>query len=281
MINARSIAASILFVGFALPAAAGVNTPVHVTVDKTAHIADLLTLLSAKTGVPIISDDTMIDTIDIADIREPGLEPMFNALTVLDPGLTWQRIYLPRKGLLPDGDLLVKQIHALKPGVKAGIVFSGPPDNAATSFVKADRGSGIAPPNGMRVAYLVTNESVRRMRLTGKWSMRSGKQVAQTPLEQAMSGLESASAALKKMSPAEQQQTLAAMRQMLSQFDPTVLAQLLPQQPAAANTDNTYTVNNRIDDYLNSIGVEVNRRGAHHPGARQLPRRLRPLLRPP
>ena len=215
-----------------LPLAAGADTPapVHVVIGKPlTPITDVLASLAKQTGQTILSDDTAVAPVDVADLQAPTLDAMLDSLKSLDAGLTWQKVYLPKDASLPSGNDLSAQVRALKTVAASGLVIA---DAAGTvSFSRRKPNSQAAAPADMRLVYLVTDEAVRAQRLTAKQADARPADVPQ-PVSPAAS-IQNAAAAFSQMTPDEQRQALPLMfqqfRAMMQGMDPSVRAGLRQQ----------------------------------------------------
>ena len=66
---------------------------VHLTVSRSSTpVADVLTALSSQTGVQIIADSSVQDTLDSADLRGVNVDEALNGLVKLVPGLSWNKV---------------------------------------------------------------------------------------------------------------------------------------------------------------------------------------------
>ena len=211
-----------------------------------------LASLSRKAGVPILTDDTVEGALAAMSVNQPGLEPALDQLKTAVPGLSWQKVYLPKDLPLPKGNALSQQVQALKALSPASLAIS---DAATQSLVSLSRKkvdpAASLPTAGMQIVYLVTNETVRTQRQASQKTTdtvsnpapaalpaplpdATGQNpVGQNTVGQAVSGLQGASEMLGRMTPDEQRQALPLMfqqfTQMMQKIDPSVRRELFQQ----------------------------------------------------
>ncbi len=208
----------------AAPTDATPNAPLHESVGKPlTPVTDVLTDLARQSGVPILFDDTVIDTLGVTTLDKPSVEGMLSALVPLGQGLSWQRVYLPQDAPLPDGTTLAAEVHALKSVAQTGLVVADPATPGALSFSKSVQSAPSAPPAGMKTVYLVTNEVVRAQRLADQ---KAAAQKQPAPVDHAVAGMQTAADDLGRMTPDEQRQAIPLMMQqmmrMFQSIDPGV-----------------------------------------------------------
>jgi hypothetical protein len=210
------------------------NAPVHVVVGKPlTPMTDVLASISKQAGVPILTDDTVVDTVGVTTIDKPSVEEMLTALVPLGQGLSWQRVELPQDGPLPSGSILSSQVRALKTIAATGLVVVDPTASSAISFSKSATATPAAPA-GMRTVYLVTNEVVRAQRLAQK-AADAKKMVADStaPVNGAVNGMSSAADDLGRMTPDQQREAIPLMfQQMMRMFqniDPAIKEEMRKQ----------------------------------------------------
>ena len=91
------------------------TAPLHLTVTKPlTPVTDVLASLSQQSGVPILADDTVVDTLGVTSIDKPTLPEMLDTITALVPAMTWQRVDLPGDAPVPDANTLSAQVRSLK-----------------------------------------------------------------------------------------------------------------------------------------------------------------------
>jgi hypothetical protein len=205
------------------------SSPIHVIVGKPlTRVTDVLADISKQSGIPILADDTVVDTLGVTTIDKPNLEDMLRALVALAPGLSWQRVYLPQDGPLPDANILSAQVRTLKAITATGLVVQEPGDRGGLTFSKEASLSPVAP-DGMRLVYLVTNETVRAQREADARTAKR-KAAAAAPVETAVNGLSSVADDFSQMSPDQQREAIPQMMQqmmrMIQSIDPGVRQEL-------------------------------------------------------
>ncbi|MBV9852273.1 MAG: hypothetical protein JO250_21610 [Armatimonadetes bacterium] len=211
----------------ALTPRAGADAPAPVTVSITkplTPISDVLAALARQTGQTILTDDTVVAPVGVADLSAPTLDAMLDSLKALDSGLTWQKVYLPKGIPLPTGNDLSAQVRTLKTVAASGLVIADTAATVSFSRKKAD----AAPPADMRLVYLVTDEAVRAQRAAAK--TEAAKPKPTTPVDQTASGMQSVASAFSQMTPDQQRQALPQMFQqfgsILQNMDPSLRAQM-------------------------------------------------------
>ena len=216
------------------PTGADATAPVHVSISKPlTPITDVLASLAKQTGQTILTDDTAVAPVGIADLQAPTLDDMLNSLKSLDAGLVWQKIYLPKDGALPTGTDLSAQVMALKSVVATGLILADPTGIVSFSRKKAD--IQVPPPADMRLVYLVSDETVRAQRKAAKEADAAAKGAGTggTPVAQATSGLQGAADIFSQMTPDQQRQALPLMfdqfRRIMQGMDPAVRDSLRQQ----------------------------------------------------
>ena len=148
--------------------------PVHVSISKPlTPITDVLASLAKQTGQTILTDDTAVAPVGIADLQAPTLDDMLDSLKSLDAGLTWHKVYLPKDAPLPTGNDLSAQVRALQAIAAIGLSSSRTPAEPSPS--PARRPTPRPPPADMRLVYLVTDEAVRAQRTAAKAAEAAAK----------------------------------------------------------------------------------------------------------
>ena len=214
----------------------------------------VLALLSKQTGVSILADDTVQGTLGAMSVNQSGLEPALNQLKAAIPGLTWQKIYLPKDAPLPKGNALSRQVRDLKALTAATLTVTDPDTKSLLSLSQTKEDAAVSAPSGMQTVYLVTNEMVRARREAAQKAAEMAQQATAAPtapivapgltppmpiqggggnVAQAVSGLQGASEMLGQMTPDEQRQALPLMfqqfGQMMQKIDPAVRREMFQQ----------------------------------------------------
>jgi hypothetical protein len=220
--------------------------PLHLTVTKPlTPVTDVLASLSKQSGVPILADDTVVDTLGVASIDKPTLPEMLDTITSLLPALTWQRVDLPGNAPLPTANALSAEVRDLKNLTGTMLSVTDPAAKTSITFARTAIDLSKAPDGTVKTVYLVTNETVRAQRLADKQADDAKKQ-AQTPLNQTVGGLQNVAAAFGQLTPDEQRTALPQMMQQFQQImrsiDPSVIQDL--RQNAAQNGGNPFGGNN-------------------------------------
>jgi len=222
-------------------------------------MAALLASLSRQAGVPILIDDTVEGTLGATAIHQPSLELALDQLKTAVPGLAWQKVALPQEAPLPKGNALSRQVRDLQALTAATLTVMDPATQSAVALSQKKLDSAASVPAGMRIVYLVTNETVRTRRQAEQKAAEMAQKATeaapnpaaaaqpmpqmppanagQGTVAQAVSGLQGASDMLGRMTPDEQRQALPMMLQqfgqMMQKIDPTVrreVAQQMMQQ---------------------------------------------------
>lgn len=195
---------------FAAPEAAA--KPVHIVVTKPlTRVTDILASLSQQTGTPILADDTVVDTLGTMSVDKPSLEEALTTLTSLAPSLSWQRVFLPQGATVPGAETLSAQVRALKAINVTGLVVADP-KTQSTVALKTSTDTPAAPPDGMQVVYLVTNETVRAQREANK---KAAEAKDASPVNKTVAGISSAADSFGQMTADQQRQ---AIPQLMMQF---------------------------------------------------------------
>lgn len=197
------------------PAGAAPEAPakgVHLEVTKPlTRVTDVLTSLSRQTGTPILADDTVVDTLGATTADKPSLDAALDLVVSLAPSLSWQRVYLPQGAALPGAETLSSQVRALKAITATGLVVTDPKAHS-TVALKTSAETPAETPAGMRVVYLVTDETVRAQREANK---KAAEQKAASPVNKTVAGISGAADSFGQMSADEQRQ---AIPQLMMQF---------------------------------------------------------------
>lgn len=210
-----------------LPAVAAPDAPVHLVVTKPlTRVTDALASISRQSGTPILADDTVVDTLGVTTVDKPSVEAMLDFVKTLAPALTWQRVYLPQATPLPDAGALSSQVRALKAITGTGLIVADPAAHSTVAFktsTKTSTDTPAAPPEGMKVVYLVTNETVRAQREANK---KAAEEKKAAPVNQAVANVNSAADAFARMNADEQRQAIPQLFQqfgrMFQSLDPAV-----------------------------------------------------------
>jgi hypothetical protein len=211
------------------------TTPLHIVISHSlTPITAVLTTLSRQSGVPILADDTVIDTLGVADIAKPTLPEMLDAITALAPAETWQRVTIPSDAPLPDADSLSAQVRDLQTLMESRVTITDPGTHTTVSYSRVATDTSKFADTTDRTVYLVTNETVRAQRIA-EAKARAAKALPDTPLKQIDSGMAAVQNAFTQMTPAEQYQGVmkfsGMMGQLFTSLDPSVMAKI--QQQAA------------------------------------------------
>jgi hypothetical protein len=229
--------AGLLFVlplGSAL-AQAPAMAPLHIVISHSqTPITDVLTTLSRQSSVPILADDTVIDTLGVSDIAKATVPEMLDAITAMAPAETWQRVTIPSDAPLPDADSLSAQVRDLQTLMESRVTITNPDTHMTVNYSRtAGDTAKIGDPTD-RVVYLVTNETVRAQRLA-EAKAKADKPVSDTPLKQLDNTMQAVQNAFSQLTPDEQYQGVmkvsSMMGQMFTSLDPSVMAKI--QQQAA------------------------------------------------
>lgn len=203
--------AALLFLAFA-PTIAAADKPVHLQVTRPlTRVTDVLATLSRQTGIPILADDTVVDTLGVTAADKPTLDATLDLIVTMAPSLSWQRVYLPVSTTLPSAEALSTQVRALKAISTSGLIVADPNANR-TVALKTSSDTPSETPSGMQVVYLVTNETVRAQREANK---KAGEKKDASPVNKTVSGLSNAADSFGQMSADEQRQ---AIPQLMMQF---------------------------------------------------------------
>lgn len=212
------------------------DTALHLKVDKPlTPVTTALASLSHQAGIPILADNTVVDTLGLTSIDQPGLEPMLDTLVKIIPALSWQKIYLPKDAPLPDADALSAQVRTLK-AIPLTTITVWDPMTHSLVFYAADKSSTAGENGAHQLVYLVTNEVVRQQRIDNAKKAAAAKaEATQGPVNQAVGGLQNAAELLGQMTPDEQRKALPLMfqqfRQMIQNINPSVMSDLRKMRP--------------------------------------------------
>ena len=230
---------SLLFCGFCITLSlaaprihADTPGPVKISITKPlTPVTDVLTALARQTNQIILPDDTAVAPLDVAELSAPTLDSALDDLKSLDAGLAWQKIYLPKDQPLPTGNDLSAQARALKAVAAAHLIIADPTGTVTFSRKKTD--APATPPDGMRLVYLVSDETVRAQRLAAKTAETAKPKDAGTPVSQTATGMQNVADTFSQMSPDQQRQALPLMfdqfRRIMQSMDPTVRDQMRQQ----------------------------------------------------
>ena len=212
---------------FATLASAAHAAPVRLVIDQPhTPITAVLAALSKTTGIPILADSTVTDTLGVATIDKPALEPMLDQLKTLDPGLQWVKVTVPAIAPLPTAEALSTQVRALQTLSPASLTVTNPVTGFVISYVRHDNNPVVEAPGPRQTVYLVTNEAIRFKREADAYAASHPK----TVVKQAVAGLSNSADLLGQMSPDEQRQALPLMfqqfHQMMQNIDPGVMNEM-------------------------------------------------------
>jgi hypothetical protein len=188
------------------------STAISVNVSQpSTPVADVLTSLSHQAGVRILADSTVTDTIGEGRIGASNLEDALNALTKLDPGLTWSRVSLPADAAVPSADDLSAAVRALRK-IKAGALTIAGADGSTISI----NTTSSAQPSGRHdiIVYLVTNETEFDKLANEKANERYTRGGSQA-IESTMANLHAIGDTFNQMTPDQQSEVMPLIWQQL------------------------------------------------------------------
>ena len=149
------------------------TAPLHISVTHSlTPLTDVLASLSRQANVPILADDTVVDTLGSTTLDKPTLPEMLDTLCAMYSGLTWQRVTIPSDAPLPDANTLSAQIRDLQGLMASRITVTNPGAHSTVSYSRTATDTSKFADTADRTVYLVTNETVRAQRIADKKGAR-------------------------------------------------------------------------------------------------------------
>ncbi|HEY3328786.1 MAG TPA: hypothetical protein VGK19_02100 [Capsulimonadaceae bacterium] len=137
--------------------------PVTLNISKDqVRTVDAIAVLQKETGAIIVVDGTVIGTLNQCHVSFPTLAKMLDFLKTMEPGLTYQRIYLPSNRPTPNADQCYDIARTLTWLSEQGNVSLT--NQAGSIGIIKEPKAPTAIPTGMKEIWYISDEQMRNQR---------------------------------------------------------------------------------------------------------------------
>ncbi len=154
-----------LIAGFACVSVAGADEPKPLTLtisQDRAKTTDALAVIQKESGATFVVDSTVIGSVSTAKVAFPSIPQMLDFIRTMEPGLTYQRLYLPTDKAVPNAAACYDLVRTLMWLAQQGNISMA--TQTGSIGIVRDTKPPTAAPAGMREIWYISDEQIRNQR---------------------------------------------------------------------------------------------------------------------